>query len=83
MRIMLKKIYIALFLVALFSCRETDSPPLPITLPALTEQGLGTFGCFIDNELFIPEFRQARLDDPFNQDDRNRNFFPAIPVIHF
>ncbi|MFV0606895.1 MAG: hypothetical protein ACK5NK_13760 [Niabella sp.] len=61
-----KKIYLILFLsvYALFlagSCDKEDEDP---QLPPITQTGVGTFGCLVDGEIWIPELAIAFPTQP-------------------
>ncbi|MBR9860718.1 hypothetical protein GYB22_08200 [bacterium] len=48
---------IIFFLNALSSCNFFDQDPIPIDeleLPKATQQGLNTFGCLVDGEVYVP-----------------------------
>jgi hypothetical protein len=49
----MKRVFIYLSLMALFiSCRNNDD--IILQFPSETQNGLNTFGCYIDNKAFIP-----------------------------
>lgn len=50
----ISKILVILILLLAFSCKK-DAPPEPTgpVMPPLTHQGLNTFGCYINGELFV------------------------------
>jgi hypothetical protein len=54
-------LFIAL-LYCLPACRKDPDPKEPLALPPITTEGLNTFGCYINGELFV-----ARTDNLVNQ----------------
>ncbi len=71
---MKQSLYLALLAILLFSCGNDDdtdtSPTNERTLPPITQTGANTFGCYIDDILFLP--RDG--DGTFNNSD------PAVLV---
>jgi len=39
--------------MAIFSCKEKETPEPEIQLPAITSKGLNTFGCVVNGEIFV------------------------------
>jgi len=44
-------------------CCEYE-PPIPTKLPDATTTGANTFGCYIENDLYIPEHRKITFETP-------------------
>jgi len=76
---MTKKINILLILllITLFSCKK-EQKSLPTELPPLTTEGKNTFGCLIENEIYVPEIRRTALTTPIYI-----NEFPKYPNYCF
>lgn len=71
----------AFTLLLLASCEKDPIPPDPSTIimPPLTHQGINTFGCYIDGELFVANRGSSFWDIPplsgsFNEGTRQFNF---------
>lgn len=80
----MKKEYLILILMIVFlmSC-EKEKMPLPTELPPITEEGKNTFGCLIENEIYVPEIRRTVWSIPGPQSDPIEFIFPKYPVYFF
>ncbi|MCK4664294.1 MAG: hypothetical protein KAT68_15605 [Bacteroidales bacterium] len=56
----MKKVIIILIilLIGLFTRCVKKENPLPTELPPITESGENTFGCLIEDEIFVPDIRR-------------------------
>lgn len=50
------KVFPFLFVLILTSCTGCDEPIDPTVLPAETQTGKNTFGCYVNNELYVGGF---------------------------
>ena len=75
---MKKTINITLILLTLFfySC-EKNLPPLPTELPPVTTRGKNTFGCMIENEIYVPDIRRMSFSVDIYFE------FPQYPDYYF
>lgn len=57
---------ILLSFLFLVSCKKDPLPPDPktIVMPPLTHQGINSFGCYIDGELYVPNKGDSYWDLP-------------------
>lgn len=80
----MKKEYLILILMIVFlmSC-EKEKIPLPTELPPITEEGKNTFGCLIENEIYVPEKRRVSWSIPGPQFEPIEFIFPQYPVYFF
>ncbi len=73
---------LVLIIVLLISC-EKEKTPLPTELPPITEEGKNTFGCVIENEVYVPEIRRTSWSIPGSQFDAIEFTFPVYPDYNF
>lgn len=66
----------------LISC-EKEKNPLPTELPPITEEGKNTFGCMIENEIYVPEIRRISWSIPGQQSEPIELIFPQYPDYFF
>jgi len=59
------KIFPYLFALILSSCTSCDEPDSTV-LPAETQSGKNTFGCYVNNDLFVGGFANLMAPNPFN-----------------
>jgi hypothetical protein len=78
----MKKIIVILIIVLLGAC-EKDKNPLPTELPPITEEGKNTFGCLIENEIYVPEKRRTTWSVPGPQFEPIEFSFPQYPNYTF
>ncbi|MEI7502468.1 MAG: DUF6252 family protein [Paludibacter sp.] len=52
-----------LFTLLATGCKDYG-PPIPTKLPDVTNIGANTFGCYIENDLYIPEHRKVTFETP-------------------
>lgn len=55
---------VSLSILTLFSCDNTDDNAFTPTLPAITQTGENTFGCYIDGNLLIPRDGSGSFNSP-------------------
>lgn len=77
-----KRISLILLIVSIVAC-ETERDPLPTELPPITEEGNNTFGCMIENEIYVPEIRRTSWSIPGLQSDPIEFTFPHFPDYYF
>lgn len=77
---MKRTLSILLIIVALATgcCKFEWYPPLPTELPPVTEEGKNTFGCLIEDEIYVPAGRRITME-PILQ----INYFPTHPYYYF
>jgi len=79
---MKKSILIVLFMGMLTGC-EKEKTPLPTELPPITEEGKNTFGCIVENEIYVPEIRRTSWSIPGSQSEPIEFTFPQYPYYFF
>jgi len=67
------KIYLGIVLLIIISC---EKEPLPEALPPLTMSGENTFGCLINNEVFVPGIHRFSGPDGIS----NEIIFSSFPL---
>lgn len=78
----MNRVFLILIIVLLVAC-EKDNTPLPIELPPITEEGNNTFGCLIENEIYVPEIRRTSWSIPGPQSEPIEFSFPEYPDYFF
>ena len=73
------KIFPYLFVLILSSCTSCNEPD-PTVLPAETQSGKNTFGCYVNNELFVGGFASFMAPNPFNASYSKKINYLAIEV---
>ncbi|MEI7502469.1 MAG: DUF6252 family protein [Paludibacter sp.] len=62
--ILIQQISIMILFTMLVSGCKDYGPPIPTKLPDVTNIGANTFGCYIENEIYIPEYRRITFEMP-------------------
>jgi len=62
-------------------CDFWEKDPLIMELPPITEEGKNTFGCMIEDEVYVPQIRRMVMATPSS--DIYVNAFPKYPYYKF
>jgi hypothetical protein len=76
---MKEKYLILLLMLILVTACEKELPPYPTKLPPATEEGKNTFGCMIEDELYVPEIRRPSYTVSIHNSYPIKLEFPQYP----